>query len=486
MYRGAAPGFPPQEGDAYPYADSGPARGAEAYDSLLRDSGATFIADAGPGGGAAAGSAALGVRGPNLASYTAGTYSTQHLAYGAPHASGGGGYDVGYGPPAGASSSQAYVPLDGYGLEPTYSDHGRGGYSGRPEAHSGGGGAFTPPTGAQQDWGERLYQNAQKPTTSSYAQMFREGQQREHSAPSPSSSSTGGGGANGGVKAGRRASAKARGQRDAPAPAPPPWDSNFTDGPGWLDSDEYAAKKQEAAELRVQHERETKTRERSQAQATAAARAPAQARQRAQADRRAQAATQEREWEQGQHTYQARRNGGKTRPRGGPFDEQPGNDSSRGGGGVGRGGGRGGGDGGGTVRGGGARQSSYPARQDSPMLPAERSRQQRHGDGGGGGQQPSTASSFSALGGRVSDDLRSLKPSQLRDRCEAAGVPKSQLDACLDSDHPKSEYIKLLEQEARSSGGRPRQAAQRRPAPASASSVRSSVGGGGGGRPMSR
>jgi hypothetical protein len=159
-------------------------RGAGAYDSLMRDSGATFIADPVPGDPYGAGAASYG----NPAGYGGYGQSQQPqqqmmqqpppmgygaapVGYGAPQqAMGGYGQDPGYGQaPAPLANGYGYgAPTDNAGA---YDD---GGYG----ADDGGYGAQQQPPGGgpEADWSDRLYSGAGAPKQSSYAQMFREGQ----------------------------------------------------------------------------------------------------------------------------------------------------------------------------------------------------------------------------------------------------------------------------------------------------------------------
>lgn len=401
-------------------------RGASAYDSLMRDSGATFIADpVVPGEYGAVPQGGYGI--PAGYGYGYGQPQPQlqqppqpHMGYAPPYASTpaaqGVGYDTGYGYDGGPAVASGY----GYGPS-DQGNYDEGGYG----AIDDGNGAHAPAAG-ESDWSERLYAGqAQKQT--SYAQMFRQ-QKQTSAAPEGQRGSAP-------AKAGRRASAKTR------AKPKPEWRSDFTDDTGWLDADEADSLKQQRDE-RLAREADLQAQKKvAEQSAQAARRGPEEARARVEAERKEKLQREQADWSRGQMVYEERRTGGRGRPKGDPFgqpDEAP-----------------------------PQRRKPPMRREQSPPLPTQhgagRNRTTPHS--GGGNRSHNTGAPSEA-------ELRQMKPSQLRDKCEMAGVSKADLDACLDADNPKMEYIKLLSDASRQ-GAAPL---------ASVSSVRSSVSG----RPMSR
>ena len=209
-----------------------------ATDSLLRDSGATFIAD--PHGQqqyAPYAQPAYAQPPPQQPQFTPAQYGASAAPYGNAYAAPPsqvqqqsyapqplqiqqhGAYDQGYSQPA---------PQPSYEYPKGYS--GGGGSNDNGGYDSGGSsGAFTPPAGSgpeeQADWSDRLHQQpkAAPARSSGYAQMFLEEQKKKALGGRPRGSD------GGAVKAGRRASAKAK-----PRGAVPEWDSGFTEGPGWM------------------------------------------------------------------------------------------------------------------------------------------------------------------------------------------------------------------------------------------------------------
>ena len=430
------PGAPRGGGDSYSAgvgvgaAAAGGNRGASAYDSLMRDSGATFIADPVPGAyGVAPGyghPVGYGYGQPQMQQPPLHQQQQPHMGYPPQYNPAPAPLSAGYGQDAGYGYDSVPATASGYGYGPSeQADYDDGGY-----------GATDDGNGAQSgdsDWGNRLYSGT-APKQSSYAQMFREGQQKQTAAAPRAQRGSAP------AKAGRRASAKAK-------PRQSEWTNDFTDGSGWLDADEADSLKQQREE-RLAREAELKVKSAATEQsAQATRRGPEEARARVEAERKEKLQREQAEWSKGQMVYEERRTGGRGRPKGGPFgqpDEEPPH-----------------------------RRKPPMRREQSPPVPAQQ----------GAGRTRSTPNAAAAMqhdggprahnaGAPSEAELRQLKPSQLRDKCEMAGVAKAVLDACLDADNPKLEYIRLLSDAGRQGMG----------PTTSVSSVRTSVSG----RPMSR
>ena len=430
-------------------AEYGHERGVGAYDSLMRDSGAAFIPDDAPDGAGPA----LGYGGYGQPAQHQPLMQQLHQ-----HPQSQPAYAPAPQPQYAPQPAYAPAPAQqNYGYEGSYaSGNGESGYAaygGGTAGAAGGGGAGAgaygdeyrgadgygeqqpvggTPAGDQSDWSERLYSGGPPKQQSSYAQMFRDGQQKGAAAPAAKR------GGSGGVKAGRRASAKARHKAE--------WNSEFTEAGGWLDEEAAQEAAQQRAE-KIKHEEAAQAKKSASARnAQARRRGPEEARAKVEAERRSKLHREETEWGKGEARYEQQRTGGRGRPKRGPFDEPEQKPQQR-------------------------RQRPPLQRENSPPLPGANARGQRNR------QTPRRDAPQDAQprgGGPSEADLRAMKPSQLRDQCERAGVSKPDLDACLDADNPKSAYIKLL-----LDAGGSRQMPQ---GLVGTSSVRSSVSG----RPMSR
>jgi hypothetical protein len=103
--------------------------------------------------------------------------------------------------------------------------------------------AVAPDAAPQGDWSDRLYgggRNRQQPAEQQgYAAQFRQQQQKEATQQQTRRTSA----LAGPAKAGRRAS----GGPKRTADTKPEWNSDFTDGGGWLDADQYAAEQERRA-----------------------------------------------------------------------------------------------------------------------------------------------------------------------------------------------------------------------------------------------